>query len=72
MHCAECVRLKVEREMRQVDYATAWSKLRAALTQGTDDERYTRLRAKAKDARAGLDQADVDFRYHQDKHAVPN
>ena len=70
MQCAECQRLRTERELRRLDYNLAVSRARAAYPAGSEE--YMSLRARANEAKIDLDLAETELMQHQDRHAVPN
>jgi hypothetical protein len=71
VECAECVRLRAEREYRQLAYTTAALRMRAVETQW-DTTEYVQRRAEAMEADLDLKLIDAETAQHRDRHAVPN
>ncbi len=67
MDCAECERLRAERERRTRDYELASLYLSAAAT-STDSGRFMILKTLAEEARLDLDLVDTEIEQHRNRH----
>ena len=71
MDCPVCVRLKAERELRQLNHTIAVQRMKAIETDW-DTTEYTQRRADAMEAELDLKLVDAEITQHQDRHAVLN
>jgi len=68
MPCAECDRLKVERDRRARAFALSVALVNAMLTTGDNIDRNVNLRAKSQEAKVDLELAEAALAKHQTTH----
>lgn len=69
--CPECSRLRSSRELRQLIYAIAASRLKSIETR-MDGGQWTALQRKSLEAEIDLMLVDAQIAQHQDRQTVPN
>lgn len=70
MNCAECTRLRAEREAGQLKYTMAVSRMKTAAMNTSGHGEYLNLSANARDAKTDLDRIDSELTRHQAGHAA--